>query len=213
MKSSSSASWLCQTKGPLNLTTLTCWPLSSPTIFGSQCVENRERQAFRLTTCMAGPRWATDAGAREDVRRRCLTSGISGERSEVRCMPGLGSGRGDGGPGGSRRRKPNSSPQMTEPSTSGKRKDESAGNEEVCDGEKADGGHGNERGGAEREEAEEEIGGRAAECSADVPPPGTSAVHAGVRLVFYSCGRFDGRKRKSLNHVSWPIRVWKATRM
>src|SRR5439155_8178740 len=48
-KSSSSFSCWCQTNGPWNLTSFTCCPFNSPTIFGSQWEVNNENFCDRLT--------------------------------------------------------------------------------------------------------------------------------------------------------------------
>src|SRR5881227_989960 len=51
-KSSSSWSWWCQTNDPRNLTSFTCWPFNSPTIFGFHCPLNSASFSARLTFCM-----------------------------------------------------------------------------------------------------------------------------------------------------------------
>src|SRR5947208_2455134 len=54
-KSSSSCSCRCQSNGPWNLTSFTCCPFNSPTIFGSQWDVNRENFCDRLTLSMRPP--------------------------------------------------------------------------------------------------------------------------------------------------------------
>src|SRR5262249_13162451 len=48
-KSSSSWSWGCQTNGPWNLTSFTCWPFNSPTTFGFHGALNSASFSARLS--------------------------------------------------------------------------------------------------------------------------------------------------------------------